>query len=287
MVDQDNVPTYKDLMNPLLQALDDLGGSGSIDEINERVGEILDVPDDVLNIPHDPESTSRTEVEYRLGWARTYLKKYDILENSQRGVWAIKPEMRDTENVDPEKVASEVRAADRKRREEKTATSEVTEDLPDEAEAWRERLHRLLTEEISPEAFERLTRRLLRESGFVQVEVTNRGADGGIDGRGIMRIGGLLSFHVIFQCKRYKDTVSSSKIRDFRGAMIGRADKGLFVTTSTFTREATREATRDGAPPIDLVDGEQLADKLKELGLGVNTEVVEQVSVDEEWLRNI
>ena len=284
---KEQIPTYKDLMNPLLRALQDLGGSGSIDEINERVAEILDVPDEILDIPHDADSTSRSEVEYRLGWARTYLKKYGVLENSQRGVWAIRPQMRQKESVDPEVVASQVREADRARREEKQSATRESEDLPDEAEPWREHLHRLLTEEISPEAFERLTRRLLRESGFVQVEVTDRGPDGGIDGRGIMRIGGLLSFHVIFQCKRYKDSVSSSQIRDFRGAMIGRADKGLFVTTSTFTRDAVREATRDGAPPIDLVDGEQLADKLKELGLGVKTEVVEQISIDEEWLRNI
>jgi restriction system protein len=94
---------------------------------------------------------------------------------------------------------------------------------------------------------------------------------------------GLLSFHVIFQCKKYQGTVSASHIRDFRGAMVGRADKGLFITTGTFTRDAIREATRDGAPPIDLIDGEQLAEKLKELRLGITTEVVEKVNVEESW----
>jgi restriction system protein len=141
--------------------------------------------------------------------------------------------------------------------------------------------------EISPDAFERLAKRILRESGFVQVEVTGRSGDGGIDGKGIMRLSGLLSFHVIFQCKKYKGTVTASDIRDFRGAMIGRADKGLFITTGTFTRDAIREATRDGAPPIDLVDGDQLADKLKELGLGIQKEMVERISVDTEWFKSI
>ncbi len=126
-------------------------------------------------------------------------------------------------------------------------------------------------------------KRLLRESGFVHVEVTGRSGDGGIDGKGIARLSGLLSFHVIFQCKRYQGTVSAGHIRDFRGAMVGRTGKGLFITTGTFTRDAIREATRDGAPPIDLIDGDQLADKLKELRLGVKTEVVEKVAIDESW----
>ncbi|WP_246859598.1 restriction endonuclease [Spirosoma sp. KCTC 42546] len=136
---------------------------------------------------------------------------------------------------------------------------------------------------ISPSSFERLTQRLLRESGFVQVEVTGKTGDGGIDGKGIVRISGFLSFHVIFQCKRYKGTITPSQIRDFRGAMQGRADKGLFVTTGTFTREAVKEATRDGAPPIDLIDGELLCDKLKELKLGVETEFIEVVKVKQAW----
>jgi hypothetical protein len=119
------------------------------------------------------------------------------------------------------------------------------------------------------------------------VEVTGRSGDGGIDGEGIVRVGGLLSFHVLFQCKRYQGSVSPSAIRDFHGALVGRADKGLFVTTGTFAREATREATRDGATPVDLLDGDQLAEKLKELRLGVRTGMVENVGVDAEWFRNL
>ena len=128
---------------------------------------------------------------------------------------------------------------------------------------------------IKPDAFERLAQRLLRESGFLQVEVTGKTGDGGIDGKGIVRVSGLLSFHVIFQCKRYRGSITPSQIRDFRGAMQGRADKGFFITTGTFTRDAIKEATRDGAPPIDLIDGELLCDKLKEFKLGVQTELTE------------
>lgn len=142
---------------------------------------------------------------------------------------------------------------------------------------------------MPPDAFERLCQRLLRESDFIQVEVTGRTGDGGIDGRGVVKLGGLLSFHVIFQCKRYRDTVSSSAIRDFRGAMVGRADKGLFLTTGTFSRDAKAEAQRDGAPPLDLIDGDELVVMLKEMRLGIEVKqkVTEDVIVKREWCQTI
>jgi restriction system protein len=161
------------------------------------------------------------------------------------------------------------------------------EESPDEAQEWRNDLHGILTRTLSSDGFERLVQRLLRESGFVQVEITGRTGDGGIDGKGIAKVHGFMSFHVIFQCKKYQGTVSASEIRDFRGAMVGRADKGLFITTGTFSPAAVREATRDGAPPIDLIDGDQLADKLKEFRLGVATELVEKVTVNEAWFSSI
>jgi restriction system protein len=128
---------------------------------------------------------------------------------------------------------------------------------------------------------------MLRELGFIQVEVTGRSGDGGIDGRGIARINGVMSFHVLFQCKRYKGSVGPGEVRDFRGAMVGRADKGLFITTGAFTPAAVKEATRDGAPPIDLINGEEFAEQLKELGLGVQKEMVETINVDETWFQGV
>jgi len=287
MAKHEQMPRYHELMNALLSAMHELGGSGAIDEISAKVTESLDLPEEVLAIPHDPEKSSMTEIEYQLAWARTYLKKYGILDNSSRGVWVIVPEKRDVTEVDPQDVVKTVREKTRKQRKSRPPVPGSEEELPDGDESWRTKLHHVLIQELQPDAFERLVKRMLRESGFVQVEVTGRSGDGGIDGKGIMRIGGLLSFHVLFQCKKYKDTVGPSAIRDFRGALVGRADKGLFVTTGSFTREAMREATRDGAPPIDLIDGDQLADKLKELHLGIKTEMVESVDVDEEWFNNI
>lgn len=290
-MENSKVPKFHELMNPLLQALHELGGSGSVDEIYEKVVEKLDLPEEILDILVNPEKSNQTKVEYRLAWARTYLKKYGILDNSSRGVWIIVPDKSDIKKVDPKQVAREVRELIRKERAlretEQPDVEEESEDVPEEVLSWRSKLHHILTKEITPDAFERLTKRLLRESGFVQVEVTGRSRDGGVDGKGIIRIGGLLSFHVVFQCKKYQGSVGASHMRDFRGAMVGRADKGLFITTGNFTRDAIKEATRDGAPPIDLVDGDQLADKLKELGLGIKTEVVEKVSVDADWFKKI
>ena len=161
-----------------------------------------------------------------------------------------------------------------------------TEDSSDEIASWRETLAAALLS-MSPDAFERLCQRLLRESGFIEVTVTGKSGDGGIDGHGIIRLAGLISFPVLFQCKRYANNVTAGTVRDFRGAMVGRADKGLILTTGGFTRDAHREATRDGAPPIDLIDGELLMDRLKELELGVSVMMVEVVEVDKGFFDSI
>ncbi len=282
---KNNTPTFDQLMNPLLESLRQLGGSGSIYEIYEKVVQIETIPDEVLNQLHNPEKSNQTEVEYRLAWARTYLKKYGYIENSSRGVWSLTNKAKDTPEVDPQEVVKFAREDYGKNAIKKPKRKERELDVLEEE--WIEKLHHVLTKEISPDQFERLTQRLLRESGFVQVEVTGRTGDGGIDGKGIARLHGFMSFHVIFQCKKYQGSVSAGDIRDFRGAMVGRADKGLFITTGTFTPAAVKEATRDGAPPIDLVDGEQLALKLKEVGLGIRTEMVEKVTTDASWFKNL
>ena len=281
------IPTFDALFAPLLEALRVLGGSGSVEEIYAKTIEVAGISEEVASELHDPEKSNITKVAYRLAWARTYLRKYGLLENSSRGVWSLTAKGNSTLKVDSAEIVRAVRLMDRpdqSKRSKKVDTLDIDigKELPDE-ERWREQLNQVLTQQLSPQGFERLVQRILRESGFVAVEVTGRTGDGGIDGKGIARINGFMSFHVLFQCKRYKGSVGSSEIRDFRGAMVGRADKGLFITTGTFTTGAIKEATRDGAPPIDLVDGDELADKLKELSLGVMTEMVPRVVVKEEW----
>jgi len=279
-------PTYDTMLNPLLQAVKDLGGSGTIEEIENRVAELMALSHEQLEVLQDPKRPGRTKFQYRLAWARTYLRRYGVLENSARGVWAVTPSGRDTAGLDEKEVVRDVK--------EQLALEK--EEVPEEEEgeetttpaSWRDALMEMLLA-LEPAQFERLIQRVLRESGFSQVEVTGRSGDGGIDGKGILRLGGLLGFHVIFQAKRYSGSVSPSQVRDFRGAMVGRADKGLFITTGTFTKEASKEAIRDGAPPIDLIDGDQFVDKLKELSLGVNSQqvAVERVTVDADWFKGI
>jgi restriction system protein len=286
-----SLPKYDGLFNPLLGVIKKLGGSASISELDEEIAKSLRLTDEEISQPHDER---RTELQYRLAWARTYLKAYGLLDNSERGIWVLTPEGKDTDAVDPRQVVRFVNEQNRGKKDKllaKNSRSTVDVEVVEVAEnvleeKWRgELLAELLN--LSPAAFERLSQRLLRESGFVEVKVTGRSGDGGIDGVGIVRLGGLLGFSVLFQCKRYRGSVGSDIIRNFQGAIIGRADRGLIITTGTFTRDAKTEATRDGAPPIALIDGEQLLDKLKELRLGITVKMIEQVSVISEFFKEI
>ena len=294
----DIVPTIQELINPTLDALRKLGGSATNGEIVTQVIKDMELPSEAIEALHG-DGRNRTELDYRLAWSRTHLRYFGMIENSSRAVWSLTSKGRNIEMVDPQDVANFVRRLQQEQREntESNATSSTTssiytvdedEDLVDKEYKWREHLLQTLLE-MSPDAFERLCQRLLRESGFIEVEVTGRPSDGGIDGRGIIRLGGLIGFPVLFQCKRYASNVAVGVIRDFRGAMQGRADKGLIITTGDFTQEARREATRDGAPPIDLINGELLIDKLKELELGVSVtaRMVEVVEVENDFFRSI
>lgn len=263
----ESLPSRQELLVPTVQSLKDLGGSGSIDEITTQVITLLNIPDDLASQPYITKRglvDSRTKLEYELAWARTYLKQLGVIENSSRGIWIL--------------TGTELR-------NEPLPDSNPPFAMPDNS--WTELILNFLIETLSPSAFERLIQRVLRESGFTQVEVTGKSGDGGIDGRGLAKINGILSFQIVFQCKRYRGSVGSIEIRNFRGAMQGRADKGLFITTGYFTRDAIKEASRDGAINIDLIDGEKLAEKLKELRLGVNIERIERVTVDEEWFKSL
>jgi restriction system protein len=285
-----SIPKFDELFNPVLEAIKKLGGSASISELDEEVTMNLHLTDEEIAEAHNERMT---ELEYRLGWARSYLKAYGLLNNSERGIWVLTAKGKDVDTVDSRQVTRFFRGL-RKSKSSKIAVKdpetivsvEIAEAEAVLEETWREELMARLLE-LAPDTFERLCQRLLRESGFVEVKVTGRSGDGGIDGVGIVRLGGLLGFPVLFQCKRYRGSVPPSVIRDFRGAMIGRADRGLVITTGTFSRDAKLEAIRDGAPPIDLVDGEQLLDKLKELHLGITVKMIEQVSVLSDFFNEI
>jgi restriction system protein len=257
---------------PVLDALRTLGGSGTPSEVVEQIASDLAVPDEA-QAELIPSGTPR--FRNQVAWARFYLAREGFLDASRRGVWSLTEKGRNTVlSADQARALFlkwvRVFAEERKRREEETP--EPSEATPaDESPGvggHREQLLSLLLS-LPPEGFERLSQRLLRESGFVQVAVTGRSGDGGIDGHGTLQVNPLVSFKVLFQCKRYAKAVSAPHVRDFRGAMQGRADKGIIITTGTFTADARREATRDGVPPIELVDGEKLINMFSELELGL------------------
>lgn len=275
---------FDELFNPVLQALHQLDGSGSNDEIEEKLISILELENDQVEEIHRGNTT---KLSYRTAWARNYLKRLGLIENSSRAVWVLTPSGRQTKSIDTTEAKRIVRSftvIQKANGVDLPASADVTGEIAEIG--WADELVAVL-KKLDPSAFERLSQRLLRELGFNNVEVTGKTGDGGIDGVGVIKLGGVLSFHVVFQCKRYTGTVSSASIRDFRGAMIGRADKGLFITTGTFSRDARQEAQRDGAPPIDLIDGNAMAENLKKLGLGVSIKHVEVVAVDRDWFIGI
>ncbi|MDE0290977.1 MAG: restriction endonuclease [Candidatus Dadabacteria bacterium] len=290
-MESEQIPSYDDLLWPTLKALEARGGSASIQEISEQIAFDLDLSESILSIPH--KQGYRSEVDYRAAWARTMLKRIGAVKNSLRGIWAITEAGRDISTEEEvRKRVSKWRRQDTvtrrkggktKHGEGDSSTSSYAQTNEDEQDWVDELLENIRS--IKPEAFERLCQRILREAGFIKVEVTGRSGDGGIDGAGILRVN-LLSFHIRFQCKRYSGSVSASEIRNFRGALVGRADKGLFITTGRFTKDAEREAVRDGAPAIDLINGVDFCYLLKKFGLGVRSEPVEIVKPQPEFFEN-
>ena len=265
------VPPYHELMWPALEATKALGGSATNSEMNERAIAIAGLTEEQQAVPHDPR---QSEVVYRLHWARTYLKGIGALDNSARGVWSVTEHGR---SVTKEVMETERKAWLASRRTSPKAPKPPNGGPPGpDGVDWKDALlARLIA--LPASGFERLSQRILREAGFINVNVTGRSGDGGIDGMGTYRIS-LVSFPVYFQCKKYAGSVSAGAVRDFRGAMAGRGEKGLLITTGTFTREATNEATRDGVVPIELIDGDRLCDLLAEYGVGVDvTQRVENV----------
>jgi restriction system protein len=285
------IPSQFELMWPTLQALKDLGGSGRIEEIVETVIEAEGFTEEQQEVRRKP-GDRMSKIEYRLAWARNGLKNIGAIENSARGVWAITDLGRGLDEQETIERAKAWRAEYRRRyHEQRGQTASDYDDIdqiePDGERDWKDVLIERLMK-MTPDAFERLAQRLLREAGFRNVEVLGKSGDGGIDGVGVYRLS-LVSFPVYFQCKRWANQVGAGAVRDFRGAMSGRGEKGLLITTATFSPAAREEATRDGAPPVDLISGEDLCDLLKDHDLGVvtTTRTIDDVRVIEDFFDDL
>lgn len=272
-------PMYKFFLHPTLKALYDLGGSGSNEEIYKKVLAIMQLPDEVIDELH---SFTMTEVEYKLMWARTYLKNYGAVENSKQGVWALTSKgakLACSDSIDTKEII------DFTNKKRIFSTKEVKIDAAvKEQNDWRKSVSEIL-HSLDPYAFERLAQRLLRECGFSDVVVTKKSGDGGIDGTGKLKIKGIFSFNVAFQCKRYRGQVGAPAIRDFRGSLPTSIEKGVMITTGSFTHAAREEASSEGKRLIDLMDGEELIDKLAEYGIGLKE--VKSYEIDEDFFNSL
>lgn len=273
-------------MLPTLRALSELGGSGSVDEIQDRVIALTSLSPEQLELTY-PTSGAAIAVD-RMSWARSWMKHGGFVASGGRAVWVLTDLGREALSWTPDEIRSRCQSEFKAKQAEKAAQQPEVESGTDELELdWTDSLLTRL-KALEPSAFERLAQRILRESGFVKVEVTGKSGDGGIDGTGVLRMN-LISFQVLFQCKRYAGSVGAGAVRDFRGAMQGRADKGLILTTGTFTPDARKEATRDGAPAIDLIDGDAMCYLLKDLKLGVKVREIrtEEVTISEDFFEKI
>lgn len=278
-------PAFIQYMKPIIESLIELDGSGN-------AGEVLDMVIEKLNISEkELEITTKTGIprtKNRIHWARMYLVKAGLIDSSQHGVWSLTEEGFKTKignHSDSYSIYQKAREKFDQLKKDKIKHEETIEENEDEEHhnfniSYKNELLKIL-QNISPGGFERICQRLLRESGFKKVIVTGKSGDGGIDGEGILEINPLISFKVLFQSKRYQGSVTPSQIRDFRGAMTGRADKGIIITTGRFTQDAKKEAVRDGAPPIELVDGEGIVELFERNKLGLIPKMTYEI--DEEF----
>lgn len=275
------VPGYGEFIWPAVVAFRELGGSSDKQQLLDRIAEIMGLPEEVMQERHGNGPGS--EVGYRVAWVQTWLKHAGMLENPRRGVWVLTLIGRAATKEEAESVAPNKK---RVVRDAPTHTAPPDEETPEELSEWQAELLDTI-KNMHPSAFERLAKRLLLELGFSKVTVTGGSGDGGIDAVGTVTVNSVLTFKVVVQCKRYRNSVGANDLRNFRGAMQGRTDKALFITTGSYTRGALEEATRDGVPEIDLISGEDLATILKELRLGIETKMVEKVSVVKEFFDDI
>lgn len=281
MARENEGPEFVRLFGPVLDALRQLGGSARPAEVEALVAEMLEIPRDVQE---EQLESGGSRFRNRVHWARFYLAKAGLIDSSRRGVWSLTESgmachpdhaesMEIFKSVHSQFGGARREASDRGSTTQHDATADVDDATDPEVSDHRVSLLRLL-KSLPPEGFERICQRLLRESGFQKVAVTKRSGDGGLDGHGILQVNPLVSFYVYFQSKRWDGSVGAAVVRDFRGAMMGRADKGIILTTGTFIPEAKKEAVRDGVPPIELVDGETLVSMFENLELGLSPKTV-------------
>lgn len=270
---------FTEWFGPLLDALRDLGDSGRPQEASSRIAKNLRLTDDVLD---ETLKSGGRKFHNQVAWARQYLVWEDLLDSSKHGTWTLTEKGRNA-HISQQQARNIVRKwvsihTENRRHKQADESEQTHQELATSEEIASEKTLNLIDvlRSLSPLGFEKVCQELLRESGFENVEITGGSADGGIDGFGTLEINPFVSFKVLFQCKRYAENnlVSRAQVGDFRNAMIGRAEKGIIMTTSSFSNAAIEEASRDGAPQVELVDGVKLVEMFERVELGVNKRAV-------------
>ncbi len=269
-------PQFLDYMIPIIEVLKENGGSGNASEVVDKVIERLKIPDEIVS---GTNVSGQSKVKNRIQWARFYLVKAGLINSETRGEWQLTQGGFDAK-LNTESVYNLFREVHKeyeggpkkpKKKKEEQIDDEVVED-----EEHSVALLNLL-KNLKPDGFEKICKRLLTEIKIHDIVITGRSGDQGIDGIGVIKLNDVVNFNIVFQCKRYKEAVSPHYVRDFRGAMQGRADKGLIITTGRFTQEAKKEASRDGVPPIELIDGERLVSLFEKYQLGLRPVTVYEI----------
>lgn len=276
MIDKNDLPMHVKFFLPIISALKKLGGSGTITEVKDTLIEILNIPEEKLE---EKYKSGVSKIDNQINWSKVYLTRGGLIDISDQNIWSLTEKSLKSELSDEDVllIFKQIHSGFvAQRGKSKKTKSLVDIEPPLEIQPHKEELLSIL-QALPPDGFERLCQRLLRASGFSKVVVTGKSGDGGIDGEGILEINPLVSLKVIFQAKRYKGAVSASQIRDFRGAMQGRAEKGIFITTGRFTQEAKNEALREGAPPIELVDANKLTVLFEQRKLGLKSKIVYEI----------
>lgn len=283
-------PDHYELIVPTIKALKEMGGTATPAEITNKVIELEKYSEDIQTEAQKGDKY-RTKLEYRLAWARTYIKKFlNAVEDKKRGLWSLTADGLKLDISDPKKIielALENKQKDAKiwqKNSKKENSNDKEETIEDDGEDWKNELLEIINN-CSPKSFENLSQRILRESGCIDVKVVGGANDKGIDGSAVLRLG-LISFPVKFQCKRYgASVVTPSQVRDFRGAL-GHIDKGIFITTSRFTKSALEEGQDPNkGKTIDLIDGDRLCELLREYKIGINEK--NDVNIEKDFFENI
>lgn len=273
-------PQFLKYVIPILSILKSNGGAGNSSSVIDQVVEDLGITEEELA---EATSNGESRIRNQIQWARFYLFKGGLIDNSQRGIWRLTKEGLESKYTEAE-VYNLFKSIQDKFGKPKTSKRTVTAKVEFDENATEDEEHSAellnIIKGLKPSGFEKLCKRLLTEIGIHDIVITGGAGDQGIDGLGLVKLNDVVSLNIVFQCKRYKDAVVPHHVRDFRGAMQGRGEKGLIITTGRFTKESKNEANRDGVTPIELIDGERLVELFEKYQLGLKPVTVYEIDND-------